>query len=591
MANGMFIRHLGDRALLFAWNERVVPKASMASLAAQIRQWKVPWIGDVVPGYATIAVHCRGASPAEEAAAALAERIAACEGAELPEPRTLTVPVRYGGEDGPDLEACCARCGLTEEQFIERHSGTVYEVAMIGFAPGFPYLSGLDDALAQPRHETPRKRVPAGSVGIAGGQTGIYPVASPGGWQIVGRTDERLFRPGEEEPFALTPGDRVRFVPAAKLDAADEPQSANAREQEAEGEGAAVLTVVSPGLLTTVQDLGRPGWQAWGVSVGGAMDSIALRTANILAGNGEEAACLEMTLVGAAFRVERDTVLAVSGGLSAASIDGERLPAERPVWVRAGATISFGSMSAGCRTYLAIAGGIDVPVVMGSRSTDVRARIGGVGGQPLERGTRLQGGALSEQSHILHQWLRNKSLREDRAWTTVPWSASTVRKGSFSEGNPGSASAISLRVLRGAEWGRFAPESRARLFEQPYRVDVSSDRMGIRLKGSPLRIEAAVELSSHGVAAGTIQVPPGGQPIILGAGCQPTGGYPKLAHVIGSDLPLLGQAAPGALVRFVPTNREEAAKEARRADGELAELKAGVLLKIRADMERISSAR
>jgi inhibitor of KinA len=125
----------------------------------------------------------------------------------------VELPVCYGGEFGPDLEEVAARCGLSAAEVMARHSTAEYRVYMLGFSPGFPYLGGLDPAIAAPRRETPRLRVPAGSVGIAGMQTGIYPQESPGGWQIIGRTPGRLFRPDRAEPCLLGPGDRLRFVP------------------------------------------------------------------------------------------------------------------------------------------------------------------------------------------------------------------------------------------------------------------------------------------------------------------------------------------------------------------------------------------
>ena len=174
-------------------------------------------IGDIVPAYASVAVFVRPEALAIDADLLprvetwLADAFAEATGADAT-PRLVEVPVRYGGSDGPDLAQVARRCGLDEDEVIARHAAAEYTVAMLGFAPGFPYLLGLDPALATPRHAQPRTRVAAGSVGIGGAQTGIYPRESPGGWQIIGRTPLALFEAARAEPSALQPGDRVRFV-------------------------------------------------------------------------------------------------------------------------------------------------------------------------------------------------------------------------------------------------------------------------------------------------------------------------------------------------------------------------------------------
>ena len=169
---------------------------------------------NVHPAYASILVDfdplATGRSDLEPAIAALHARAAA---APLPEPRTVEIPVRYGGEYGPDLEDVAALSGRSPEQVVRLHSGADYLVYFLGFLPGFPYLGGMPESIAVPRLETPRRRVPAGSVAIGGRQTGVYPLASPGGWRIIGRTSLALFRPDADPPVLLRMGDHVKFVP------------------------------------------------------------------------------------------------------------------------------------------------------------------------------------------------------------------------------------------------------------------------------------------------------------------------------------------------------------------------------------------
>ncbi len=210
------VEPMGDQALLAVLGDRIDPGVNdrVHRLAGLIREASVPGVTDLVPAYATLAVHYDpGAWLFEPLGRELARLWAGSAQARLPEPRRVEIPVRYGGEFGPDLAEVASRCGLTEDEVVARHSAAEYRVYMLGFAPGFAYLGGLDPAIAAPRRSTPRTRVPAGSVGIAGMQTGIYPLETPGGWQIIGRSPRPLFRPESAEPCLLRPGDRLRFVP------------------------------------------------------------------------------------------------------------------------------------------------------------------------------------------------------------------------------------------------------------------------------------------------------------------------------------------------------------------------------------------
>jgi KipI family sensor histidine kinase inhibitor len=190
-------------------------------LAAAAAVARPPWLRDVVPAHASLALFLdvqaleRVGEPFEVASAWLARLLHDAGSTPEPASRLVEVPVRYGGDDGPDLDAVAAHAGVSPDAVVALHSGRVYRVAMLGFAPGFPYLTGLDPLLAMPRRATPRVRVAAGSVGIGGDQTGIYPRSGPGGWQLLGRTPLRLFDPGHRPPSLLAPGDRVRFVPVA----------------------------------------------------------------------------------------------------------------------------------------------------------------------------------------------------------------------------------------------------------------------------------------------------------------------------------------------------------------------------------------
>ncbi|QYR22909.1 biotin-dependent carboxyltransferase family protein [Paenibacillus sp. sptzw28] len=335
--------------------------------------------------------------------------------------------------------------------------------------------------------------------------------------------------------------------------------------------------VRKPGFYSTVQDLGRPGWRKDGISEGGAMDRYALRCANLLVGNNEGEAGLELTLAGAELQATSDLLIAVCGAYMTPLIDGEEMPMWRPVRVAAGASVSFGAAAIGCRAYIAVAGGIAVAPALGSRGTDTRAGIGGVAGRPLRAGDALPCGAEAPWAAAWRGELGARAAQQPQArhsWAAPGWFAPPLAYGG------GAEDGIELRAMPGAEYGQFGEAARAALFRERYRVAPASDRMGVRLEGPPLEIEAGSgELLSHGVVPGTVQVPAGGLPIILGADCQTTGGYPKIAHVISVDLPLLAQAKPGDTIRFREVSLQEAQRIGISFEREMQRLAAAVRLR------------
>ena len=431
--------------------------------------------------------------------------------------RVVEIPVCYGGEFGPDLEFVARHAGLTPERVIELHAAADYLVYFVGFATCFPYLGGLPSELATPRLSAPRKLVPAGSVAIGGSQAGIYPLASPGGWRIVGRTPLALFDPQSSPPPLLRMGDRVRFVPIARLtDESVCPTLACGAGASACQPVSSHIRVLSPGLQTTVQDLGRFGYTHFGVSASGAADPLALRAGNLLVGNAENAAALEMTLVGGAFEFETDAVIALTG-----SDFGAGLPLWTAVEIKAGETVRCGATRSGARAYLAVRGGIGVPKVMGSASVHV---MPGVGGRALRAGDALPIG--------------NAAIRRPRAGPR--------RAPEFARTGP-------LRVTPGPQAHWFSGE----LYAAAYQVAEESNRMGIRLRG-PAIPGPPGHMLTEGVPLGAIQAPPDGQPIILFVEHQTTGGYPKPANVISADFWRLGQLRPRDEVRFERVTLEQA---------------------------------
>ncbi len=323
-------------------------------------------------------------------------------------------------------------------------------------------------------------------------------------------------------------------------------------------------TILRSGFLTTVQDLGRTGHRASGVSLGGALDSHALRVANLLVGNDESAAGLEVTLGQLRMTCTSDRLLAWAGGIFKVRVGGDEIPAGHAVLVRAGETWEMSAPDRGARAWLALAGGIDVPPVLGSRSTDLRGAFGGFEGRPLRDGDQLPLGAPAGKSAAI---ARRIGAARFGSWC-APWEwVCTVPQHPF------------LRIIRGADWSRF--EKATLEAHQIFQVTPQSDRMGLRLAGEPLELATKKEEVSSGVAPGTLQVPPNGQPILLLGDCQTIGGYPKIAHVITLDLPTAAQLQPGDELRFAEISLAEAQSLLRERAQDLRRFRIGLELPLK----------
>ena len=289
------------------------------------------------------------------------------------------------------------------------------------------------------------------------------------------------------------------------------------------------LIVERAGFLTSVQDLGRSGFRQFGVSSGGALDSFGLRVANLLVGNDEGTAGLEITLGGLQLRFEDERVVAWCGGEFDVQIGSTRFPAGHAARVQTGDRLKFGRPQIGCRAWLAISGGVNVSPVLGSRSTDLRAHFGGSEGRTLNDGDVIPLGV--------------RPGSPPPATTVSSWTAAHDWVNSAKP-------APILRFIRGVDWKRFNASSIQRLTTEAFDVSPDSDRMGVRLEGPELKRIDESDLISEAVAPGTIQVPPNGKPILLLGDCQTIGGYPKIAHVITVDLGIAAQLRAGDQVRF-----------------------------------------
>jgi antagonist of KipI len=308
------------------------------------------------------------------------------------------------------------------------------------------------------------------------------------------------------------------------------------------------VRVESFGLLSTIQDLGRRGFQHLGVGPGGAMDEASHRMANLVLGNPDQAPTMEMTLSGPNLRFETESMIALCGADLSPTIEDQPVPLWRPVMVGAGSLLRFGRPVQGARCYLAVEGGFQIPGVMGSASTHLSAGFGGFQGRPLKVGDRLETRPCPGDRYSA---LRKRFHQGQHAFLGTDWFAPWSREVEFIQ-------PATLRFVQGPQWPLLTSASRQNLLETAFKVAPNSDRMGIRMQGSRLSLEQPLEMVSSGVATGTLQLPPDGSLILLMADRQTTGGYPRLGEVASVDLPKAAQLRPGETARFSPVSLEEA---------------------------------
>jgi antagonist of KipI len=314
------------------------------------------------------------------------------------------------------------------------------------------------------------------------------------------------------------------------------------------------------GPLASVQDLGRFGHRAIGVGSGGALDPFAARVANLLVGNDEIAGLIEVTLGNFRIRFADERVIAWCGAAFQTQIGREKVPAGHAFLVRAGDELSANAAQLGCRMWLAISGGIDVPLVLGSRSTDLRAGFGGLDGRALRDGDELPIGEMSATNCARAKTLHDKSLS---SWSAQrEWTSAAVRY-------------PILRIVRGVDWTRFDASIHQALTSEKFAITPEADRMGVRLDGPELKRQDPGDLLSSAVAPGTMQVP-----ILLLGDCQTIGGYPKIAHVITVDLPIAAQLRTGDEVQFQETSISEAHSLLLRREEDLARFRIGLDLRM-----------
>jgi KipI family sensor histidine kinase inhibitor len=458
--------------------------------------------------------------------------------------------------DGPDIAVVAERARLSVPEVLAMVVGSRLSVGWLGFMPGFPYLVGLAEPLESvPRLDRPRTRVPAGAFAIAGGYAGIYPQATPGGWNVLGRTAVQLFDAKRPEPVTFAPGDLVRVRPVDSLSSTaqtvaggqlDDGQPSDGQPNDGQpndgqpnrwrpaiaAAGPRRLTVIEAGPLTSVQDRGRIGKAHLGVPRAGPADPLRHLIANIAVGNPETAAVLEVTVSGPTLRFGCDAYIALVGDCPL-RIDGREMPPSTVQLVEYGQTVTVGTVRRTLHAYLGISGGVEVPTVLGSRSGDATS---GLWPGALRGGDELDLGPAG---------------RPRGRWFEPP------------------ASPGVLRVHRGPDGP--ASEAFSALVATDWTVDAHSDRVGTRLRpaatgprdsgarahGGPSLSAGLRPIASRATVTGAVQVPGDGCPIVLGPDHGTVGGYPVVAVISRSSLADSGELRPGDEVRFEHAGTEQ----------------------------------
>ena len=525
----------------------------------------LPGVTELIPAARTVLLSF---DPARTSAEILAEAVRGLGHTESVSDtaREVTIEVRY---DGEDLAEVADLLSVSPAEVVKRHQAATWQVAFAGFAPGFGYLAGDDELFNVPRRSSPRTRVPVGSVALAGEFTGVYPRSSPGGWQLIGRTDAKLWDLDRQPPALFVPGTIVKFVEAEREvvdvaangsaagaaagstsdSTADSAEAASGTDVAASADAPHSLEVLRPGLQLLVQDLGRPGFASMGVSAAGAADRSALTAANRLVGNAETAAGLESFGGGVLLRSTGDGVAAVTGPTGTITVTAADGTVLTPRLGEAFALsdvdeLELGPAERGVRRYLAVRGGIDVETALGSSSADTLA---GLGPAAVVKGTTLGVHDPRTAPHLVDPApARPRDL-------------------------PQAGETVEMTVTLGPREDWFTDAGVETLLSQVWTVTHESDRVGLRLSGEvPLERARTGELPSEGAVTGALQVPPNGQPVLFGPDHPLTGGYPIIASV--DDLDLAAQLPPGVKLRFTtsarPTPNTRPAEAPRTNDNE-----------------------
>lgn len=538
MKKDYHIYPLGETAATIAF-EAVIDEAlndTITALYQHLVGKKIVGVKDIIPSYHTITlvfdiailkqknIGFKGIVSLIEAA------IVTCDWQVNSYQNIIQIPVCYDVSLGLDLDELATLKSLSIQEVIKLHTATIYRIYAIGFLPGFTYMGKVNEMIATPRKQTPRTNVARGSVGIAGEQTGIYPLNSLGGWNIIGQTPLQLFNANREEPVFVKMGDFVQFVPIGmdefcrlKID-----QKSQEKCTQNQGNG---IKILKQGLADSVQDLGRYGYQHLGINPTGAMDIAAAQIANFLVGNSSNEAVIELHFPTSIFQFQTDAIIALSGANFTATINDINVPINTPIIVAKDAILRFIKLATGVRCYLAVAGGYHIKPWLNSCSTNLKANVGGYYGRLLQKDDMIEFEKQPDFSNQLQKY----------TCVVLPWHVDVANF--YKTDN-------TIHILSGNEQPFLCGASKEILLNTRFVITNKSDRMGYRLHGLPMQLLQPLSLISTAVTKGTIQLLPDGELIILMADHQTIGGYPRVGHVAQKDMPTLAQIQVHQPIKF-----------------------------------------
>ncbi|MBU3616882.1 urea amidolyase family protein [Polynucleobacter sp. JS-Polo-80-F4] len=457
------------------------------------------------------------------------------------------IQVCYHPDVALDLHDIAKACKLSIEETIRLHKNNLYTADILGFMPGFAYFSGLNPKLLLPRLPSPRSTVPKGSVAIAELQTAIYPRTTPGGWNLIGRSPNQMFDIQNHPPGLFMAGDQMQIQEITldefqKLDQKNTHHEIIRALDKNNPQGS--IEVLQSGTFTSIQDEPRLGFSHWAVGPGGACDLSSLHLANALVGNPIGMAAIEMTSSGPTLLFHQATCIAWVGADCDGIVNGQRIPGNRPVWLAKGSTLKFLPFNSGFRVLLAIGGGLQLPEILGRSGSHISADIGP---KRIEKGQAL---SLTNPLAPLKSTFFKSLFKEDHLPCYTKWH---VR----SPFTPLKA-VTPVYCLAGPHLSFLSIKERELFWSTIWTVSNQSNRMGLRLQGEFKVKKDLPNIPSQAITFGTVQFPPSHEPIVMLAEHQTTGGYPRLAEIIRSDMVKLAQVGPGEKIQFIPIDIQEA---------------------------------
>ncbi|CAM3036875.1 allophanate hydrolase [Corynebacterium hadale] len=490
--------------------------ATVMNWHAFLKANPLPRQTDVIAAARTVLLTFDSPTATREAADRLAS--ISPSSAEQRAPRDVEIAVLY---DGADTASLAESLHMSVDELIAWHTSTTWVAAFGGFAPGFTYCVPEDPAraLSVPRLTSPRTEVPAGAVAVAGEFSAVYPRTSPGGWQLIGTTHTPMWDSAATPPALVAPGDRVHYRAVDALEDATE----TSHYHLATPPRRPIFSVDDPGMQTLYQDLGRQGNGNLGVTTSGSADRASARTANAAVGNKRNATLLE-NIGGLTLTALAETVICVTGADADVTVGGRPALLATPTIVPAGAEVVVAPARLGMRTYIAVRGGLIADTELDSAATDM---LSGLGPDPIRAGDTI---AMS---------------------LTRPQSANALLSNPLRVRKEGATTTGTVRVVLGPRDDWFSPAAIEQFLSTTYTVTAESNRVGLRLDSEQgLERARTEELPSEGMVAGSVQIPPSGQPVVFLRDHAVTGGYPVIATVINEDVDIATQLPPGGTIRF-----------------------------------------